>query len=85
MDDNDSSQNSPSVTGNSDTDFLDLDDQESRASFNSGGNTSKRSSKNMKTTVVAGEKGESKVLEWSSFSPHIIRQKYLQRLREINK
>ena len=39
------------------------------------------SKKSSKSTRATSERGETKVLEWSSFSPHIIRLKYLQRKR----
>ena len=80
MDEGETQHNSPSYSI-SDQEFLDIDDQDSKLSLTSG---STKKSKNS-TPVTKGtniEKGETKVLEWSSFSPHIIRKKYLQRIKE---
>lgn len=66
-----SQQNSPFPT--SDPDSPDFDD-DSKASG---------SKKSTKSARSSSERGEAKVLEWSSFLPHIIRLKYLERKRAI--
>lgn len=71
MDDVTSQQSSPFP--NSDQDSPDFDD-DSKASG------SKKSSKSARSSA---ERGEAKVLEWASFSPHVIRLKYLERKKLI--
>lgn len=62
----------------------DYDDSDSRASSFSSLNTKKSGSTKAGSRPVS-EKGDAKVLEWASFSPHIIRKKYLERIQENRK
>lgn len=68
-----------STIGGSPAQHSDVDshdcDEDSKASG------SKKSSKG--SARSSSERGETKVLEWSSFSPHIIRLKYLERKKQI--
>jgi hypothetical protein len=67
-----SEQSSPFFSSDHDSPQHDFDDESRAASSTSN----KKGTKGRLST----EKGDSKVLEWASINPHIIRLKYLQRI-----